>query len=128
LASQAYEAKELSRAERIIDEILRLGPYQPAQSLKNKINADKNKPVTRPLPMSAPVKPVVTAQPTSQDAEQAEQLYYEALRYYAENDWEKAVKKLHQSLALDPRNKAYQNTLEGIEAEFRNRAKEKVRR
>ena len=113
LASQAYEAEDLNRARRILQELLSIGSYQPARSLLHKIEiAQRTRPSIRPPVVAAPVAP--TTNPAK-----AEALYYEALRQYAGNEPERALSSLTEALKLDPANPNVRNTLDRLQRELR---------
>ncbi|MBI4375951.1 MAG: PorV/PorQ family protein [Elusimicrobia bacterium] len=115
LANQAYESGDLAWASRIIDEILRLGPYQPADSLRSQIEARRKAP-----PPGAAAQPKPRRVLPAQKA-QAETLYYQAVRSYADNDLQDALDKLERGLELDPENGNIRNTLERIGRELREK-------
>jgi tetratricopeptide (TPR) repeat protein len=124
IANQAYDAGDISRAQRIIDEILRVGPYQPAESLRRKIKSYQE--VAPKALIVQPAAKVVSPSPvqvekTANDPVQAEALYYEALRDYANNDLNAAVSKLTLSCKLDPTKESYRNPLERIKKELEQR-------
>jgi tetratricopeptide (TPR) repeat protein len=116
LANQAFESGDQARAKRILDEILRLGPYQPAESLKKRMSAQA---VKKPAPK--PVAATGRPSPSSDDIARAENFYYEALRRYAENDLEGAIRQLHAATALNPDSEVLKNSLETIQKEFQRR-------
>jgi tetratricopeptide (TPR) repeat protein len=115
LANKAYEAGESDRALKIVDEILRLGPYQPAESLGYRITQAKKAPLRRRAP--APRAEAVDAapRPSAEDVKRAERLYYEGLRLYLENNPETAMEKLSEGLRLDPHNDSLRDSLESIQ-------------
>ncbi|HBT60118.1 MAG TPA: hypothetical protein DEB40_00020 [Elusimicrobia bacterium] len=131
IAYQAYEAKDLVRSWRIVKEILRLGPYQPAESLRKLIEEQGRKPASTPRPAArrpdsiqapSPI-PAPQKQPTSWEINKAEQLYYAAVRNYADNEIEKALADLREGLRLNPENESIRNTLDRIEKELKQRKK-----
>ena len=120
IATQAFGEKDLPRALRIVNEILRLSPYQPAENLKRQIeNAQRQPPPAppqRPAPSTAPA-------PSAEEVAKAENLYYEALKNYADNDLAKTLSNLHEGLRFDPDNQNLKAALENIEKELRQRRK-----
>lgn len=122
IAHQAYDAGDLKRAERIVAEILKIGPYQPAVSLKAKIKTASRRPpkklaAKRPAPKALPGRRA----PTLRELARAEELYYLAVRLYAGDHPEKALETLREGLRLDPASESLRNTLERIEKELRQR-------
>ena len=118
LANGAFNQKEYMRARRITEEILRLGPYQPAADLKRRIETATAEPKT--LPRSAPPAAAVfpAARATREEMGRAEDFYYDALRDYADNRLEDAIRKLRQGLKLNPASETLKNTLNGMEKEL----------
>ncbi|MEK7389734.1 MAG: PorV/PorQ family protein [Elusimicrobiota bacterium] len=118
-ANTAYDEGDMERSLKIIEEILRLGPYQPAESLRQRIARSlKDNAKSLAAPSSRP--PASRAQaaapaPSAEDIHRAEELYYEGLRQYAENNPESAMKSLREGLRLDPRNDSLRQSLESIE-------------
>lgn len=129
LASQAFEEKDLERSLRILEEVSRLGTYQPAKALRNRIASERRQAAQaarrkgRKAKAPAP-KPVVVSTVSPATARMAEQIYYESLRLYAENQLEQALKRLKDGLLLDPASKPLKNTLERIEAEYRQKERQ----
>ena len=114
LANQAYESGDDARCGKIINEILRLGPYQPAESLKRKIEAQPRK------PSPPPAKTIEVSAPSPEAAARAEALYYESLRDYADGRLEKAIAGLRQAGSMDPANENISSSLRLMENELKH--------
>lgn len=121
LADQAYRQKDHARAERILDEILRVGPYGPARSLKERLAADRRPAPQAPAPPSPAPAPPPTARVSPENAARAERLYYDAVRRFAEGDLDGALRDLREGLALNPESKPLKVTLEQMEKELNGR-------
>ncbi|MBI4376380.1 MAG: PorV/PorQ family protein [Elusimicrobia bacterium] len=117
LATQAYESGDVQRALKIVEEILRVGPYHPAQSLKRRIRSEAHRPmVPAPAPRQAPAQAPVS----SRNAALAERYYYEALRNYAKNNIKTAIQNLQEGLRLNPDSEMLKNTLRHLEKEIKS--------
>lgn len=121
LASQAAEAGDFARARRILGELLRVGPYRPANTLINRIDMEerasrkkdrRKKPVRKPTP----TKPSI-----AQDPSAADELYYGALQAYADNRAVESLEMLKRALKLDAANQHIRTTHDRIEFEVRQR-------
>lgn len=119
LASQAADAGEFPRARRILGELLRIGPYRPANSLINRIDAQEraSRKRTKKRPQ-APKRPPASA---AQDPSAAEELYYSALQAYADNRALESLEMLKRALALDGSNQHIRTTRDRIDYEIRQR-------
>ena len=116
LANQSYEAGDYNEALRIAAAILAVQSYQPAASLKRRIEL-KSQP--RPKPSAPKRKTRVRAAPVEspppQNGEWAEQLYNEAIKDYLAGDLEKARAKLAEAVKLDSDNANLRNFLKSVE-------------
>jgi tetratricopeptide (TPR) repeat protein len=123
LATQAFEDGDLARAERIVSEILRIGVYRPAESLRERILEQRRQALAapvRPTPrLNAPISPTPTVKTTAENASRAETLYYEALRRYGENNLDQALQKLAEGLKLNPYSQPIRSTFDSIERELK---------
>lgn len=124
IATKAWEAGDGVSALRIVDEILRLGSYQPALNLRTAIaKAQKRGPrppgrARRKAPSSAaPPRP----EPGPQDQQLAQQLYYEALKDYLNNELDAAFKTLSRARELDPSNEIVGRTFERLRDELQHK-------
>ncbi|HAM35801.1 MAG TPA: hypothetical protein DEB40_06305 [Elusimicrobia bacterium] len=125
LANQAFEGKDYDRANRILDAILRLGPYQPAKSLKRRIAEARTRRVLAPAAVEPPRRaaPATAPQPTSpEDIQKADYLFRESIRAYGEGRLDEALSNLKRARQLDPANTLIRNFLESVEKELKQQS------
>lgn len=122
LANKAFESGDHAQARTIVNTILGFGPYQPAQSLRRKLDLKAAKPEKK-----APAKkkgrrqraklapPPYSSTRSSADALQADRLYNEAMRQYLRGELEAARENLRNAARLNPDSENVRNFLTSVE-------------
>lgn len=137
LASQAFEARDFDRARRILREILKVSPYQPARDLESRIKAaekaekaaERRAAKGRRAKRQAARAAERLRAASAPNAALAEKLYNEALIGYAqivnEEDPARVMErlkaarsKLQDGLKLDPLNEFIGSSLRIVEREM----------